>query len=175
MVKILNNAQRQYFMNKPLVFLRNIFLISIRLFPAIYFLTLALASGSIMIAEATLGLYEVTFRPLIVSLLMLFVLWVLSLRQLKVFNKYFWCWVSGNEPWKVIYFWLSIIFIFFGLACLVAGLVTVFYGVENPYGMFNLREDIFFSAVAALIASPLVMSLSLVSSNPISKWLNNGR
>lgn len=162
-------------MNNPLVFLRNIFLISIRLLPALYFLTTALAGISIIIAEATLGLYEITFRPVIVSFLMLLILWVLSLRQLRLFNKYFWYWVSGEEPWKVIYFWLSIIFILFTLACLIAGLVTVFFGVDNPFGMFNLREDIFFTTVGVIIVSPLVISFSLAGSNPISKWLNNGR
>jgi hypothetical protein len=149
-------------MNTLLLYLRNLIVISLLLLPAIYFLLLLLSSVATNTTESTLGVYEITFRPLMVSILMLFVLWILSLNKLKVLNKYFWCLVSAESPSRVIYFYMFIIFSIFGAASLAAGLVTVIYGVNHPYGMFNQRDNIFFSMAAAVIFSPFIISWHLI-------------
>jgi hypothetical protein len=143
------------------IFLATFLLISLRLFPAFYFLSLGLASIAAIITEALFGMYAITFRPFVYSLLMLFFLWILSLDRLDWFNKYFWYWVRGDRPYQVIYQWLSVIVGVFGFACLVSGLVTVMIGSDNPLSMFNIRDDIFYSAVATFLISPIVMTYHL--------------
>jgi len=143
---------------KPII---NLFSISIRLLPAFYFLSLGLASIATSITEQTFGIYAVTFRPFIYSLLMLCLVRVLSSDKLSMFNKYFWYWVRGDRPYQVIYLWLSGIVGAFGFACLASGLVTVFIGPDSQFSMFNLRDDIFFPAVAAFLISPIFITLHL--------------
>jgi hypothetical protein len=149
-------------MNTSLLYLRNLIVISILLLPAIYFLLLLLSSVATIATESILGIYEVTFRPLMVSILMLLVLLILSLNPLKTFNKYFWYLVRAESPSKTIYFYLFIIFLIFGAASLAAGLVTVIYGGNHPYGMFNQRDNIFLSMAAAVIFSPFIISWHLI-------------
>jgi hypothetical protein len=143
---------------KPII---NLFSISIRLLPAFYFLSLGLASLAVIITEATFGIYAITFRPFVYSLLMLCLLWILSLDKLDWFNKCFWCWVRGDRPHQVIYLWLSMIVGAFGIACLASGLVTVMIGSDSPLSMFNIRDDIFYPAVAAFLISPIFIALHL--------------
>ena len=145
-------------MLKPIV---NLFSITIRLLPAFYFLSLGLSSLAIIITEALLGIYAITFRPFVYSLLMLCLLWILSLDKLNWFNKYFWYWVRGDRPHQVIYLWLNVIVSAFGIACLASGLVTVMIGSDSPLSMFNIRDDIFFPAVAAFLISPIFITLHL--------------
>lgn len=135
----------------------NYFSIIIRLLPAFYLLSLGLASIATLITEQTLGIYAVTFRPFVYSLLMLCLLWMLSLNKLDWFNKYFWYWVRGDRPYQVIYLWLSVIISAFSIACLTSGLVTVLIGSDSPLSMFNIRDDIFYPAVAAFLISPIFM------------------
>jgi hypothetical protein len=149
---------------KPII---NLFSISIRLLPAFYFLSLGLASIATLITEQTLDIYSVTFRPFVYSILMLCVLRVLSSDKLSMFNKYFWYLVRGDRPYQVIYLWLSAIVGTFGFACLASGLVTVLIGSDSPLSMFNIRDDIFYSAVAAFLISPIFITLHL--------QLNGGR
>jgi len=143
---------------KPIV---NLFSISIRLLPAFYFLSLGLAGLAVIITEAILGIYAITFRPFVYSLLMLCLLRILSLDKLDWFNKYFWYWVRGDRPHQVIYMWLSVIVGLFGIACFASGLVTVFIGPDSQFSMFNIRDDIFFPAVAAFLISPIFITLHL--------------
>ena len=139
----------------------NYFLIIIRLFPAFYLLSLVLASIATLITEQTLDIYAVTFRPFVYSLLMLCLLWILSLDKLDWFNKYFWYWVRGDRPHQVIYMWLSVIVGVFSIACFASGLATVFIGPDSQFSMFNIRDDIFFPAVAAFLISPIFITLHL--------------
>ena len=88
---------------------------------------------------------------------MLGILRVLSSDKLGWFNKYFWYWVRGDRPYLVIYLWLSVIIGVFGLACLASGLVTVLIGSDSPLSMFSIRDDIFYTAVAAFLISPIFM------------------
>jgi hypothetical protein len=148
-------------MKKITIFVLNYLLISIRLLPAFYFLSLGLASIATLITEQTLGIYAVTFRPFVYSLLMLCLLWILSLNKLDWFNKYFWYWVRGDRPYQVIYLWLIVIISAFGIACLTSGLVTVFIGSDSPLSMFNIRDDIFYPAVAAFLISPIFITFHL--------------
>ena len=143
------------------LFLTSFLFISLRLFPAFYFLSLGLASIATLITEQTLDIYAVTFRSFIYSLLMLCLLRVLNLDRLSWFNKYFWYWVRGDRPYQVIYLWLAVIVGVFGIACLASGLVTVLIGSDNPLSMFNIRDDIFYSAVATFLISPIVMTYHL--------------
>jgi hypothetical protein len=133
-------------------------LIAIRLLPAIYFLTLLLSDLAIYITESLFGMYALTFRPFIYALLMLFVLQALSHKKSNLFNKYFWHGVKGTEPSRVIYFWLSVIIGVFGSACLVSGLITVMIGSQSSFSMTNVRDDIFYLAVAAVLLSPIMMT-----------------
>jgi hypothetical protein len=133
----------------------------VRLFPAFYFLSLGLAGLAALITEAILGIYAITFRPFVYSLLMLCLLRILSLDKLDWFNKYFWYWVRGDRPHQVIYLWLSMIVGAFGIACLASGLVTVMIGSDSPLSMFNIRDDIFYPAVAAFLISPIFITLHL--------------
>lgn len=149
-------------MLKPII---NLFSITVRLFPAFYYLSLLLSGLAVIITEALLDIYAITFRPFVYSLLMLCVLRVLSSDKLSLFNKYFWYWVRGNRPYQVIYLWLSVIVGAFGITCLASGLVTVLIDSDNPLSMFNIRDDIFYSAVAAFLISPIVMVWHL-SKNP---------
>jgi hypothetical protein len=135
----------------------NFFLIIVRLLPAFYFLTLGVASIATFITEQVFDIYALTFRPFIYSLLMLGILRVLSSDKLGWFNKYFWYWVRGDRPYLVIYLWLSVIIGVFGLACLASGLVTVLIGSDSPLSMFSIRDDIFYTAVAAFLISPIFM------------------
>jgi len=139
----------------------NFFLITIRLLPAFYFLTLGLASLAVVITEAVFGIYAITFRPFVYSLLMLCLLRILSLDKLNQFNKYFWYWVRGDIPHQVIYLWLSVIVGVFGVACFASGLATVFIGPDSQFSMFNIRDEIFFPAVAAFLISPIFITLHL--------------
>ena len=139
----------------------NFFLITIRLLPAFYFLSLGLASIATLITEQTLDIYAVTFRPFVYSLLMLCLLWILSLNKLDWFNKYFWYWVRGNRPYQIIYLWLSLIVGVFGIACFASGLATVFIGSDSQFSMFNIRDAIFYPAVAAFLISPIFITLHL--------------
>jgi len=148
-------------MYQILAYIKNCFLIAIRLLPAFYFLSLGLASIATLITEQTFGIYAVTFRPFIYSLLMLGLLWVLNSDKLDWFNKYFWYWVRGDRPHQVIYLWLSMIVGAFGIACLASGLVTVMIGSDSPLSMFNIRDDIFYPAVAAFLISPIFITLHL--------------
>jgi len=143
---------------KPII---NLFSISIRLLPAFYFLSLGVARIAELITEQTLDIYAVTFRPSVYSLLMLCLLWILSLDKLNWFNKYFWYWVRGDRPHQVIYVWLSVIVGVFGIACFASGLATVFIGPDSQFSMFNIRDDIFFSAVAVFLISPIFITLHL--------------
>jgi hypothetical protein len=143
---------------KPII---NLFSISIRLLPAFYFLSLGVASIAELITEQTLDIYAVTFRPFVYSLLMLCLLWILSLDKLDWFNKYFWYWVRGDRPHQVIYVWLSVIVGVFGFACLASGLATVFIGSDSQFSMFNIRDDIFYPAVATFLISPIFITLHL--------------
>jgi hypothetical protein len=139
----------------------NYFLIIIRLFPAFYLLSLGLASIATLITEQTLDIYAVTFRPFVYSFLMLCLLWILSLNKLDWFNKYFWYWVRGDRPYQIIYLWLSMIVGVFGITCLASGLATVFIGPDSQLSMFNIRDDIFYPAVAAFLISPVFITLHL--------------
>jgi hypothetical protein len=139
----------------------NFFLITIRLLPAFYFLTLGLASLAVVITEAVFGIYAITFRPFVYSLLMLCLLRILSLDKLNQLNKYFWYWVRGDMPHQVIYLWLSVIVGVFGVACFASGLATVFIGPDSQFSMFNIRDEIFFPAVAAFLISPIFITLHL--------------
>ena len=143
---------------KPII---NLFSIATRLLPAFYFLSLGLASTATLITEQTLDIYAVTFRPFIYSLLMLSLLWILSSNKLDWFNKYFWYWVQGDRPYQIIYLWLSLIVGAFGFTCLTSGLVTVLINSDSPLSMFNIREDIFYSAAAAFLISPIFITLHL--------------
>lgn len=143
---------------KPII---NLFSISIRLLPAFYFLSLGVARIAELITEQTLDIYAVTFRPSVYSLLMLCLLWILSLDKLNWFNKYFWYWVRGDRPHQVIYVWLSVIVGVFGIACFASGLATVFIGSDSQFSMFNIRDDIFFPAIAAFLISPIFITLHL--------------
>jgi hypothetical protein len=143
------------------IFLTSLLLISLRLLPAFYFLSLGLASIAEFITEQTLDIYAVTFRPFVYSLLMLCLLWILSLDKLDWFNKYFWYWVRGDRPHQVIYVWLSVIVGVFGIACFASGLVTVLIDSDNPLSMFNIRDDIFYWTVAAFLISPIFITLHL--------------
>lgn len=143
---------------KPII---NLFSISIRLLPAFYFLSLGVANIAAIISEAVLGAYAITFRPFVYSSLMLCLLWILSLDKLDWFNKYFWYWVRGDRPYQIIYRWLSVIVGVFGIACFASGLVTVFIGSDSQFSMFNIRDDIFFPAVAAFLMSPIFITLHL--------------
>lgn len=153
---------------KPII---NLFSIAIRLLPAFYFLSLGLASDATLIAEQTLDIYAVTFRPFVYSLLMLCVLQVLSSDKLSLFNKYFWYWVRGDRPYQIIYLWLSLIVGAFGFTCLASGLVTVFIDTDSKFSMFNIREDIFYSAASAFLISPIFITLHLHSKS--SQWFAN--
>lgn len=137
------------------------FLIAIRLLPALYFIFILLAKAATLISEAALGVYEITFRPFIVSVLLLLILWALSLKQLNTLNKFLWHWVPTDNPSKTIYAWLKIIFTAFGLACLVAGLITLLFGPDNLYSMFHLREEIFFLMLFSVIICPLGIGIQL--------------
>ncbi len=139
----------------------NFLLIAIRLLPAFYFLSIGLASLATFITEQTLDIYAVTFRPFVYSLLMLCLLWILRLDKLDWFNKYFWYWVRGDRPHQVIYLWLSVIIGVFGIACFASGLATVFIGPDSQFSMFNIRDDIFFPAIAAFLISPIFITLHL--------------
>jgi hypothetical protein len=139
----------------------NFFLITIRLLPAFYFLSLGLAGLAVIITEDVFGIYAITFRPFVYSLLMLCLLWILSLDKLDWFNKYFWFWVRGDRPYQIIYQWLSLIVGVFGIACFASGLATVFIGADSQFSMFNIRDDIFFPAVAAFLISPIFITLHL--------------
>jgi hypothetical protein len=139
----------------------NFFLITIRLFPAFYFLSLGVAALAEIITEAIFGIYAITFRPFVYSLLMFCLLWILSLDKLNWFNKYFWYWVRGDRPYRIIYLWLSLIVGVFGIACLASGLATFFIGPDSQFSMFNIRDDIFFPAVAAFLISPIFIALHL--------------
>ncbi len=136
-------------------------LISFRIYPAFYFISLLLAGVAAFITEEALGIYAITFRPFVYSLLMLCILWILSLDKLNWFNKYFWYWVPGNRPHQIIYLWLSLIVGVFGIACLTSGLITVLIGPDSQFSMFNIRDDIFYSAVAAFLISPILITLHL--------------
>lgn len=136
----------------------NFFLISIRLLPLFYFLSLGLASIATFVTENMLGIYALTFRPFVYSLLMFVVLQTLSLKWFNWFNKYFWYGVSGNEPSKVIYLWLSVLIGIFGIAFFASGLVTVLSGSENSLSLHNIRDDIFYPAVATFLISPILMA-----------------
>jgi hypothetical protein len=139
------------------LFITLLLLIALRLFPAFYFLSLGLSANAATITEALFDVYAITFRPFVYSLLMLFCLWILGSDRLSWFNKYFWYWVRGDRPHLVIYLWLAVIVGAFGIACLASGLVTVLIGSDSPLSMFNIRDDIFYSAVAAFLISPIVM------------------
>jgi hypothetical protein len=143
------------------LFITLLLLIALRLFPAFYFLSLGLAGIAAIITEALFGMYAVTFRPFVYSLLMLFFLWILSLDKLDWFNKYFWYWVRGDKPYQVIYLWLAVIVGAFGIACLASGLVTVLIGSDSPLSMFNIRDDIFYPSVAAFLISPIFITYHL--------------
>lgn len=142
-------------------YLITLLLISLRLFPAFYFSSLGVASIAELITEQTLDIYAVTFRPFVYSLLMLCLLWILSLDKLDWFNKYFWYWIRGDRPYQVIYVWLSVIVGVFGVACFASGLATIFIGSDSQFSMFNIRDDIFFPAVAAFLISPILITLHL--------------
>jgi hypothetical protein len=143
------------------IFLTALLLISLRLLPAFYFLSLGLAGVAALITEQALGIYAITFRPFVYSLLMLCLIWILSLDKLDWFNKYFWYWVRGDRPYQIIYLWLSLIVGVFGIACFASGLATVFIGPDSQFSMFNIRDDIFFPAVAAFLISPIFITLHL--------------
>jgi hypothetical protein len=142
-------------------FFTTLALISLRFFPGFYFLSLGLASIATLITEQVLGIYAITFRPFVYSLLMLCLLWILSLDKLNWFNKYFWYWVRGDRPHQVIYTWSSVIVGVFGIACFASGLATVFIGPDSQFSMFNIRDDIFFPAVAAFLISPIFITFHL--------------
>ena len=151
----------KYNISSMKIFLTSLLLIVLRLFPAFYFLSLGLAGIAAIITEALFGMYAITFRPFVYSLLMLFFLWILRLDKLDWFNKYFWYWVRGDRPYQVIYLWLAMIVGAFGIACLASGLVTVLIGSDSPLSMFNIRDDIFYPAVAAFLISPIFMTYHL--------------
>ena len=142
-------------------FLTTLALITLRLLPAFYFLSLGLAGVATFITEQALGVYAITFRPFVYSLLMLFLLQVFNSDKLSWFNKYFWYWVRGDRPYQIIYLWLSMIVGAFGIACLASGLVTVMIGSDSPLSMFNIRDDIFYPAVTAFLISPIFITLHL--------------
>ena len=142
-------------------YLVTLVLITLRLFPAFYFVSLGLAGVSTFITEQVLGIYAVTFRPFVYSLLMLCLLWILRLDKLDWFNNYFWYWIRGERPYQIIYLWLSLIVGVFGIACFASGLATVFIGSDSQFSMFNIRDDIFFPAVAAFLISPIFITLHL--------------
>ncbi len=143
------------------------FLIAAILLPALYFIVILLAKAATFISEAALGVYEITFRPFIVSILLLLILWVLSLKRLNTLNKFLWHWAPTDNPSKIIYVWLKIIFTAFGLACLAAGLITVLFGPDNLYSMFHLREEIFFLMLFGVIICPagIGIQLTILSKN----------
>jgi hypothetical protein len=143
------------------LFFANLLLILARLLPAFYFLSLGLAGVAALITEQALGIYAITFRPFVYSLLMLCLLWILSLDKLDWLNKYFWYWVRGDRPYQIIYLWLSVIVGVFGITCFASGLATVFIGPDSQFSMFNIRDDIFFPAVAAFLISPIFITLHL--------------
>jgi len=140
------------------LFITTLLLISLRLLPTFYYISLGLANIAIFITEQLFDIYAVTFRPFIYSLIMLCLLRVLSSDKLDWFNKYFWYWVQGDRPYQLIYLWLSVIVGAFGFACLASGLVTVLIDTDSPLSMFNIREDIFYSAAAAFLISPIFMA-----------------
>jgi len=142
-------------------FLATLALITVRLFPAFYYLTLLLSGAAVVISESLFDVYAITFRPFIYAVLMCSVLQALSLKWFNVFNKYFWYWIQGDKPHQVIYLWLSLIVGVFGIACLASGLVTVLIGSDSPLSMFNIRDDIFFPTVAAFLISPVFMTWHL--------------
>ncbi len=142
-------------------FLATLLLISLRLFPVFYFLTLGLAGIATFITEQTLDIYAVTFRPFVYAVLMFAVLQALSHKRADLFNKYFWYGVKGAESARIIYLWLKVIVGVFGIACLSSGLITVLIGSESPLSMFNIRDDIFYPAVAAFLISPIFMAWHL--------------
>jgi hypothetical protein len=144
------------------LFFKTFLLISFRLFPAFYFLSLGLASVAAIITEALFGIYAITFRPFMYSLLMLCLIGILSLDKLDWFNKYFWYWVRGDRPYQIIYLWLSLIVGVFGIACFASGLATVFIGSDSQFSMFNIRDDIFFPTAAAFLISPIFITLHIV-------------
>lgn len=139
----------------------NFFSIAIRLLPAFYFLTLGLSDVATFITEQSLGIYGLTFRPFVYSISLLGLLWVLSMDKLNWFNKYFWYWVSGDRPYRVIYMWLGTLVGTFGLACLLSSLVTVFISTSSPFSMFNLRDNLFYPFVAMVLISPVIMVVHL--------------
>jgi hypothetical protein len=49
----------------------------------------------------------------------------------------------------------------FGVACFASGLATVFIGPDSQFSMFNMRDDIFYPAVAAFLISPIFITLHL--------------
>ena len=142
-------------------FLATLLLISLRLFPVFYFVSLGLAGVATFITEQALGIYAITFRPFVYSLLMLCLIGILSLNKLDWFNKYFWYWVRGDRPYQIVYLWLSMIVGVFGVACFASGLATVFIGPDSQFSMFNIRDDIFFPAVVAFLISPIFITLHL--------------
>jgi hypothetical protein len=137
------------------------FLIAIILLPALYFIVILLAKAATFISEDALGVYEITFRPFMVSILLLLILWVLSLKRLNTLNKFLWHWAPTDNPSKIIYAWLKIIFTAFGVACLAAGLMTVLFGPDNLYSMFHLREEIFFIMLFSVIICPVGIGIQL--------------
>lgn len=143
---------------KPIL---NLFSIAIRLLPAFYFLSLVLSDAATYITEQSLGIYALTFRPFVYALLMLSLIGLLSMDKLNWFNKYFWCWVSGDKPYHVIYMWLGIVVGIFGSVCLLSGLVTVFISTNSPFSMFNLRDNLFHPFVATVLISPVVIAVHL--------------
>jgi hypothetical protein len=142
-------------------FALNFFLIAVRLLPAFYYLTLILSAVAIIFTEALFDIYAITFRPFVYSLLMFVVLQVLTHKSLNWFNKYFWYGVKGIDPARTIYLWLRVIVGVFGIACLTSGLTTVFIGPDSQFSMFNIRDNIFFPAVAAFLISPIFITLHL--------------
>lgn len=146
-------------------------LITVRLLPAFYYLTLLLSGAAELITDTLFDVYAITFRPFVYSLLMLCLLWILSLDKLDWFNKYFWCWVRGDRPYQIIYLWLSLIVGVFGIACFASGLATVFMGSDSQFSMFNIRDDIFYPAAAAFILCPFFMTWHILRKNSVTLWL----
>ncbi len=143
------------------IFLTTLLLISLRLFPVFYFLTLGLAGIATFITEQALDIYAVTFRPFVYAVLMFAVLQALSHKRVDLFNKYFWYGIKGADSARIIYLWLKVIVGVFGIACLTSGFITVLIGSGSPLSMFNIRDDIFYPAVAAFLISPIFMTLHL--------------
>lgn len=142
-------------------FLVTLSLITVRLFPAFYYLTLLLSGAAVVISEALFEVYAIPFRPFIYAVLMCALLQAFNHKWFSLFNKYFWYWVRGNKPYQIIYLWLSLIVGVFGIACFASGLATVFVGADSQFSMFNIRDDIFFTAVAAFLMSPIFITLHL--------------